>query len=421
MIDVSLIKSGQTVAVALSGGKDSVFLLSMLLAKQEELNITVKAVHVEHGIRKESYKDAEFVKNYCEKLAVPLKIFNVDAVSFSNENHLSLEEGARLLRYQIFNDLIASKYADVIATAHHKNDSVETVLFNLFRGSGLKGVKGISKTNGNIIRPILNVKRLEIDNYVKEHNLPFVTDQTNFSNEYSRNYIRNEVLPVIENRFDSFIDNVYKFSCIAKEEDEFLDDLARKSLTKKGEKLYLSLEVPPVLFRRAVFIALKELTVYKNYEQVHAENVLSLVNLQSGSKITLPKNVVAVREHDKVVFYIDNCIKDLTIYPFSKGEFIFNDNRYEISDIGDSGLMFDKDKIPKGAVIRTRRDGDVFTKFGGGTKKLKEFLIDKKIPLSARDNIPVIAKDNVVYLVFGIEISNEIKITKQTKTIFYAK
>lgn len=421
MIDLSLIKSGQTIAVALSGGKDSICLLVNLLDQAKKLNITVKAVHVEHGIRKDSKKDAEFVENYCKKLSVSLKTFNVDAVSFSERNGLSLEEGARVLRYQIFDGLIKDGFADKIATAHHKNDSVETVLFNLFRGSGLKGARGISKENSNVIRPLINVSRKEIDDYIKANNLPFVTDETNFSNDYSRNYIRNEIIPVIENRFPSYLDNVGRFSSIAREEDEFLDGLAKSLLTKKESSLYLSISTPTVLFRRATFIALKELSVYKNYESVHAESVLKLKNLQSGSAITLPKNVVALREHDNVVFYVDNFKKPTHEYSFSEGVFNFSGKLFEISTKPSEGLRFDKDKIPFDAVIRTRREGDVFTKFGGGTKKLKEFLIDKKIPLSVRDNIPVIAKGNVVYLIFGVEISNEIKVTNETKTVFYAK
>ena len=420
MIDKSLIKSGEVIAVALSGGKDSVCLLHLLLENREKLNITVKAVHVDHSIRgKDSEDDAEFCKNYCEKLSVPLKIFKVDAPLYSNENHLSIEQGARELRYKIFNELLSDGFADKIATAHHKDDNFESVLFNLFRGTGLKGASGIPKQNGKIIRPLLDATREQIDDYAIQNNLPFVQDKTNFESVYTRNYLRNEVVPKILDRFPDAVNNTAKFSSICKEEDEFLSDLASKIILEKENKLYIPLNENAVLVKRAVIIALSRLGVQKDYEFVHVLDVLGLKNLQSGAKITLPKNVIAQKEYDYALLYKDNAIKNDKVYPFSVGSFDFNNSVCEISVLGGT-LKFDGDKIPSGAVIRTRRDGDVFKKFGGGTKKLKEFLIDKKIPLSKRDSLPLIAKGNNVYLVFGVEISDDIKITKDTKTILYA-
>ncbi len=420
MIDTSLIKSGEVIAVALSGGKDSVCLLHLLLENREKLNIAVKAVHVDHGIRgKASESDAEFVKNYCEKLSVPLKIFKVDAPAYSAENSLSLEQGARELRYEIFNELLSDGFADKIATAHHKDDNFESLLFNIFRGAGLKGASGIPKQNGKIIRPLLDATRDQIDNYIAQNNLPFVQDKTNLLSVYTRNYLRNEVIPKIVDRFPDAVNNGARFSSICREEDEFLSDLASKIIIEKENKLYIPLNQNSVLVKRAIIIALSKLGLNKDYEYVHVLDVLGLKNLQSGAKITLPKKIIAQKEYDFALLYKDNEKKDDNVYPFKVGSFDFNGNACEIS-LSKGTLKFDGDKIPSGAVIRTRRDGDVFKKFGGGTKKLKEFLIDKKIPLSKRDTLPLIAKDNTVYLIFGIEISNDIKITKDTQTILYA-
>ncbi len=420
MIDKSLFNSGEVVAVALSGGKDSICLLNLLLDLKKQLNITVKAIHVDHSIRgKESVKDANFVKNYCEKLGVLLKTYTVDAPAFCKQNKLSLEQGARELRYKIFNELLSDGYCDKIATAHHKNDSYESLLFNLFRGTGLKGVSGIPKQNGKIIRPLLNATREQIEKYVKNNNLPFVQDNTNFSSDYSRNYIRNQIVPIVLEKFPSAVEAGARFSQIVKEEDDFLDGLATEIIKKRNEKYYISLSNDKVLVKRAVIIALNQLGVTKDYQSINLEQVLSLANIQSGSKITLPKSVCAIKEYDNVVLYKDEEIKNQTETPFFVGCFDFLGRNLEILPDG-NGLKFDGDKIPDGAVIRTRREGDVFKKFGGGTKKLKEFLIDKKIPLSKRDLLPVIAKDNVVYLIFGVEISDDIKVTDDTKTILYA-
>lgn len=421
MIDKTLFSSGDVVAVALSGGKDSVCLLHLLLSLREELNITVKAVHVDHSIRgKDSENDAEFVKNYCEKLGVLVKVFKVDAPLYSKQNNLSLEQGARALRYGVFKSVLDSGFANLVATAHHKNDNFESLLFNIFRGTGLKGAGGIPSKNGEIVRPLLSVTREEIDRYVQENNLPFTQDLTNFSSEFSRNYIRNEIVPKIVERFPNAVNAGAKFSAICKEEDEFLQKLSSDIITQKDGKVYIPLSCDGVLVKRAIILALSRLGLEKDYEYVHVLDVFNLKDLQSGAKITLPKNIVAQKEYDYAVLYIDNEQKNQNLYPFGVGAFDFDGETFEIS-YNTGSLKFDGDKIPSGAVIRTRRDGDVFKKFGGGTKKLKEFLIDKKIPLSKRDKLPLIAKDNTVYLIFGVEISDDIKITSQTTNILYAK
>ncbi len=421
MIDKTLFSSGDVVAVALSGGKDSVCLLHLLLSLREELNITVKAVHVDHSIRgKDSENDANFVKNYCEKLGVLVKVFKVDAPRFSKQNNLSLEQGARALRYGVFKSVLDSGFANLVATAHHKNDNFESLLFNIFRGTGIKGAGGIPSKNGGVVRPLLSVTREEIDCYVQENNLPFTQDLTNFSSEFSRNYIRNEIVPKIVERFSNAVNAGAKFSAICKEEDEFLQKLSSEIITQKDGKLYIPLSSDGVLVKRAIILALSRLGLEKDYEYVHVLDVFNLKNLQSGAKITLPKSIVAQKEYDTILLYIDNEQKNQNLYPFRVGNFDFDGAVYEISSIGGS-LKFDGDKIPSGAVIRTRRDGDVFKKFGGGTKKLKEFLIDKKIPLSQRDKLPLIAKDNTVYLIFGVEISDDIKITSETTNVLYAK
>ena len=420
MIDKSLITRGDKIAVALSGGKDSMCLLDLLLKEREQLNIEVLAVHVDHSIRGiDSENDANFVKDYCEKLGVPIKIFKVDVPLYCKQNALSIEQGARLLRYNIFNELLASGYCDKIATAHHKNDNYESLLFNLFRGTGLKGAGGIPRQNGKIIRPLLDLSRKQIDDYAQANNLPFTQDKTNLQDDYSRNYIRNNLVPLIEKRFPEAVEAGARFTSIARLEDEFLDKLSSQIITENEGKFYIPLDKDDVLIKRAVIISLNRLGLEKDYEFIHLEQVLSLKNLQSGAKITLPKGYVAVKEYGFAVLKKDGEQKALNVYPYKLGSFNFDNLTAQISNAS-GALKFDGDKIPEGSIIRTRREGDIFKKFGGGTKKLKEFLIDKKIPLSQRDKLPVIAKDNVVYLVFGVEISDDIKITSDTKTILYA-
>ncbi len=424
MIDKTLLKYGETIAVALSGGKDSVCLLHLLLSVREELSLTVKAVHVNHSIRGiESDRDEIFVKELCDNFGVELKTFTVDAPTFSNENNLSLEQGARVLRYKIFSDLVNSGYCEKIATAHHKDDNFETLLFNLFRGAGIKGLSGIKSVNDYVIRPISQLSRKDVDDYVQENGFNYVEDSTNFDTSYTRNFIRHELVPKILERFPDAVESGYRLSKIASEEDEFLNELSLKALKFDGDKIYLPISTPSVLFNRAVIIAMKKLGIVKDYEQVHVLQVENLKNLQSGATVTLPKSVIATKEYDDIVFSSTTKEKSSLLLPFTVGETKFENKTVLITDqpLDKPYLLFDGDKIPKDAVIRTRRDGDVFTKFGGGTKKLKEYLIDKKIPLSSRDELLVVASGQTVHMILGVEISDFIRVTDQTKIKLKAK
>lgn len=423
MIDLSLIKKNQTIAVALSGGMDSMCLLHLLLDIKSEYNLTIKAINIDHSIRgKESEMDSLFVQTYCEKLEVPLKFFKVDATEFSKQNGYTLEQGARVLRYQIFDSLLSENFAGVIATAHHLSDNFETVLLNLFRGAGLKGLAGIPKSRNGYIRPLLNATKEEINNYVIKNSIPYTQDSTNFESDYARNYLRNEVVPKILDKFSSAETTVKRLSETASEEDEFLTNLA-SSYIKKGDKNYLlPCSLNAVLVKRASLTILKNLGVEKDYEAVNLNDIIKLLSLKNGSKITLPKGVVAVKEYDYINFYIEEQKTEFLEVPFEVKSYDFDKFSIVISNKPlENSLTFDGDKIPKNAVIRTRKDGDIFKKFGGGTKKLKDFLIDKKIPRFERDNLLVLAENNQILLVFNVEISENIKVDNNTKNKLYAK
>lgn len=417
------LKEGSTVAVAVSGGKDSMCLLHALLSVKNDKNLIVKAVNIDHGIRGiDSEKDSLFVKNYCKSLGVELKFFKVDAVGFSKENGYTLEEGARILRYDIFKNLIKEGYADYVCTAHHLTDNYETVLFNLLRGTGISGLKGIRNLKSGIIRPLSDVSRREIDNYIIENNIPHVEDLSNDDLSYTRNFIRKKVCPIIDEKFPNAEKAIKRLSDIATSEDEFLQNLADSYIEKIGDKYYFDKNLHPVLVKRLAITIFKNLGITKDYENIHLEDVCKLASLQSGSKIVLPKGVVAVNEYDKISVFKEEVYDKFINYDYNLGEFNFHSTSVSVSNENtDRSLKFDGDKIPNGAVIRLRREGDVFKKFGGGTKKLKDYLIDKKIPKNERDLIPLIAKDNEVLLIFGVEISDKIKLDKNSKNCLYAK
>lgn len=431
MINDNLFNKGETIAVALSGGKDSVALLYSLLSVKDKLGIIVKAVNIEHGIRgATSKRDSMFVADLCQKLSVPLKTYQLDCVKFSEENRYGIEEGARIARYDCFKSAIGEGFCDKVATAHHLSDSVETLLFNLFRGASLSGMTGIKseRNNGKIIRPFADTPKSEIEKYVADNGLPFVDDETNFESVYSRNYIRNEIMPVVSARFPEAEKSIGRFLKIAESENDFLEELAKKSLTRDGNAYVISIDTPDCIFARSVVLAMKSLGIAKDYVKLHVDAVLSLKNLVNGSKISLPRNVYAAREYDKIAIYkavksdgnfekpfalgyIDGAIGKLSFGEINEKEKNVNELKYGRS------LVFDLNKLPKNAVIRYKRSGDYFKKFGGGRKKLNDYFTDKKIPLRLRDSIPLVCADSEVYIICGIEISDLIKVDKGTEKV----
>ncbi len=432
MLNTKLIKKEDTIAVALSGGKDSVCLLDMLLTEREKLGITVKAVNVDHGIRGDaSVRDSEFVKALCVKLGVPLYFKKLDCVSFSAENGFSPEEGARILRYKVFDEAIKSGFCDKIATAHHASDKAETVLFNILRGASPLGASGISESSrgGKIIRPMLSLSRREIDKYAVRRGLNYVIDETNLETEYTRNFLRLEVFPLIEKRFPEAEKSVLRFADTLKADEEYLNETAMRTVTEKNGEISFPCDLAYPIFMRASFYAMKKLGIQKDYEKIHGEAVYALKNSENGKKVTLPKNIFAVKDYGKITFYKtaekEKTGENFTFEtPFALGEYEFADKKYKFEIVGDtvvkSGdnrLIADFLKIPGTAVLRSRREGDVFCKYGGGTKKLKDYLIDRKVPSRDRDKLLLLADGSDVLIICGIEISDAIKVDKTTRNV----
>lgn len=426
MLNANLFKRGEAVAVALSGGKDSVCLMHMLIRESEKLGVTVKAVNVDHGIRGEnSERDSLFVRDLCEKQGIPLFYKKVDCPSFSEANGLSPEEGARILRYKVFEEALSVGFCDKIATAHHASDRAETVLFNIFRGTSPLGASGIGETSrgGKIIRPILELTRAEIDEYARLNSLEYVTDETNLSTDYTRNFIRLEVLPLIKKRFPEAERNINRFADTLSADKAYLEEIAANSLDANGGEFSFACGLAEPIFSRATILAMKKLGVKKDYEKKHAQAVMSLKNAENGTEISLPKGIFAVKDYGRVTLYKKAEAKPFEA-DFALGEYVYSDKKYRFEIVadktvkrGDNRLIADFSKIPSGAVLRNGRPGDVFTKFGGGTKKLNDYLIDKKIPKRKRDNLLLLAKDDKILIICGIEISDSIRVDKSTENV----
>lgn len=418
--DYSLIEKGDIVGVGLSGGRDSVALFHALYEYSKAFDFTLAAINVDHGIRgEESERDSEFVRKLCEKYGVELCFSKVDCKAFSKENGISLEESARIKRYAFFEELLESKKVTKIALGHHKNDNVETILLNLFRGAGANGVSGIKKVRGKYIRPLLDVSRKQIDEYVKNNSLPFVEDLTNADSSYSRNFVRQEILPKIEEKFPDAINAVARFSeNIAKDEDYLLRISADYVLfDEEIAKISLEKGLDEVIFQKAVFLSMQKLGVFKELYKKNYDDIFALVSKENGKSVDLVGDIVATKEYGYIVFS-----KKRTLPCFERkieeGEFEFSGTEYfvkktEKRKIQADTLSFDFDKLPDNAIIRTRRKGDVFER-SGGTVKLKEYLIDKKIPKRLREEMLFIASGNKILAVLCLECGKELLADENT-------
>lgn len=426
---------GKRICVALSGGVDSVALLQYLQEGAKQYGYFLSAVHIEHGIRgEESLRDMRFVQDLCKARGIELFVFRVDCPARAKAEKISLETAGRKCRYEKFDELVKAGKTDYIALAHHQNDEAETVLFRMARGASLTGVRGMREVNGYLLRPFLSWKKAEIIEYVDRHKLAFCVDKTNLELCATRNKIRLEVLPSLENAVPGAVENIARFAFFAGEDDDYLYEQSRALLTAVGERRYtVAFCRAKPLFRRACLTVLKNLGVEKDYTAVHLQDAFELQNAERGAYICLPKGVIAQKTLTGIAFYLEQDKEVIALekpaeQPFSeKG---FDGGRYEVkvsSAMPDSAqgewkiLRIDADKLPKSACFRFRREGDEMKRFGSGNKSLKKLFNEKKIPVEEREWLPLIAEENggKVFAVCGVEIADEVKVTKNSERAVY--
>ena len=425
----NLIKKGEKIAVATSGGIDSMTLLHFLDSIKNESGIEVVAVNVDHMIRKNSQDDSKFVADYCKKNGITCYKFKVDVLKLAENKKLGTEEAARVARYKIFDNVISKGLANKIAIAHHEEDQVETILLNIFRGAGLKGASGIEAKQENYIRPFLNTKKIEILQYAEENNIPHVEDQTNKDINYSRNFLRNKIMPELRERWNNIDNNILNFSKICKQDDEYInqninyDDILIDNHSARIP-LYKFIS-PDSIQNRILRYAFQKLGLSKDIEKRHLNILKSLIKEgKNGSKISLPNKLKASLDYDELVLFLPENRTNFVPKDFKTGKTNFENISITIKKTNQYSLttpnchVIDTDKLPKNAKWRTRKKGDVFAKFGSGEKKLKDYMIDKKIPNLSRDKITVLDTEKEVYCVLGYEISEKVKVTESTKNVY---
>jgi len=417
-----MIKRGDIIGVGVSGGEDSMALLNFLVESAEDYDIEVVAIHVDHGIRENSYEDADFVKQKAKELGIRFYKFRIDAPKLAKERNISLETAAREARYGVFSTLLKKGVVDKIALAHHTKDQAETILMHIFRGSGVAGAKGMEAVrDGVYIRPFLTTSKQQIKEYLIEKQIDNVEDYSNADNSYNRNYVRNVLMPEIEKRWPNAINAISAFSQAVAEDDEYINSLVHGDAIMVHDK---EVKIPTSYFlyanpivTRIIFKAVKRIGITQDIERKHIEAIKELaLNGQNGARIYLPFEAIAIREYDYLTIFNRHEEEETLNQPFKCGEFEVEGfgkvviKRVKNFEPKENVLYLDYRLVPKTAVWRFREDGDVFTKFGGGTKKLKSYLIDKKVPVRLRNLIPVLADGNEVYAIAGLEISDKVKV-----------
>ncbi len=426
-----LIKSGEIIGVACSGGRDSITLLHYLNSIKAELDCQVVAINVDHGIRQNSALDTEFVMQFCKDHKIRAYKFKGEAIKVAKEEKLTLEQAARKVRYGVFETVIKKGLVDKIALAHHMYDQAETILLNILRGAGLKGARGMEPIRDGIyIRPLLNTPRENIMAYIDEFSLEYVEDETNKDTTYTRNYLRNIVMPTLRKHFHGVEKNLIHFAEICAKDDDFINSKIDMSTIIESNKL---IKVPLSYFYQDEAIVNRIIMQVFNkfsrqdFERKHVEIVRSFaLEADNGNMISLPFKVKVLKEYDYIVI---GYIKKSEVV----GQYEFQSGKLKISGYGiirttsskvltepkQHQHIIDAAKLPQGAIWRFRKEGDTFAPLGlGGTKKLKDYFIDKKIPQRMRGEIPVLAVGDKILAVADIEIADELKVTDSTKAFY---
>ncbi len=323
----NLIKDGDKIVVAVSGGPDSICLLDILKNLQKERCIMTSSqntspnicfeiivAHVNHQIREEANKDEQYVKNYCKKNGIEFFSKSIDVEKLAHTNKIGTEEAGRLVRYQFFNEILEKTNATKIAIAHNKNDKIETIFLHMLRGSGIDGLKGIDPKRENIIRPLIECERTQIEKYCEENQLHPRIDKTNFENIYNRNKIRNIVIPYIQKEFNpNIIKTIDRLSDIVAEEEEYLDKQTKKVyqelLLEQNENQIIidlkkfNLQETVIKARLIRYIIKRLFGSSQSIEKIHIQDIIKLCEKNIGNKYLTPnKNTKILVKNHKIYF-----------------------------------------------------------------------------------------------------------------------
>ncbi len=447
-----LIEQGEGVVVGLSGGPDSVCLIHVLHSLSEELCIKLYAVHINHMLRDlEAKADEQYSDELCRELGIQFSAVQVDVGALAQAQGLSLEAAGREARYGEFFRAAQAVGAAKVAVAHNRNDQAETVMMHIIRGSGMAGLVGMEYKRGNIIRPLLNVTRDEIERYCTEARLSPRTDSTNLTEEFTRNRVRLGLFPYIREKFGvDMVDSLCRLSAHAAQDNSFLDACAQSNyedivcmrgtgvIELSADKLLL---LDPAIRNRVFRLALIHVAGSSTgFGSIHYMYLSELIiKGRTGGQTELPGGIRAIYSYG-ILKICNSGVVPVNVEPVRfcravniPGTVFIPELDAEVTtsilsdfhidkcrSLGYNPFMqfFDYVKLNKGMNIRNRQEGDIFKPFlSNGTKKLKEYFIDNKVPREQRGRIPLLCIGHEVVWVIGDKISDKFKVTENTKSI----
>ena len=457
-----MIEKGDCIVAGVSGGADSVCLLLMLLEFRRRIAFGLRVVHINHLIRTDAAKDAEYVRGICSAEQIPFMLVEEDVCALAQQRHISTEEAGRIVRYNAFARELGEKKGK-IAVAHNKNDCCETFLFHLFRGTSLKGLTGIQPMRDKIIRPLLCLSRSEIEAFLRERNMPYCIDSTNLEDNYSRNIIRHHILDTAEKKINTAAaDHIYDACGRINDAYELIADLTKQGVAAcvkvDKETFHIDKEQFVQLHRTIQGYVIFEMLTQasgssKDLEAIHVRQVQALMDSQCGRTVMLPYQLRAERTYTGVCLYKNsvNCVAQKTEQAIGFPEIVLSVEeqnallagkelvflvgahqkmRVKIIHVEKNGIdfenipqnkytkWFDYGKIKNSIVIRTRRPGDYLTVNSMNQHKtLKSYFFDHKVPQKERDQICLLADDRHIIWIVGERISNYYKVSEHTKTI----
>jgi len=433
-----LLVKGDKVLVALSGGADSVFLLSFLLKFKNRFKIEVAAFHLNHNLRgKAAVQDENFCAEFCSKNKIKLTCVSKDVKAYAKKMKVSVEEAGREIRYIELSKAAQKMKCLKIATAHNASDNVETILLNFIKGTGIKGLAGIPIRRNNIIRPILCLSADEIRKYLKMNNIPFRVDESNLDSDYERNFLRNEIIPKLKQRLNPRMEEkISNTSKIISEINSFVEkrveQISNEAVKFDDKSLRINLKVLSELDKSFLSVVLKSV-IENNFDiELSSDNILSLVDLivlQTGRSVHLKENIISTRERNELVVQRSNASRiEKNIHKIKVGQKIKVYGKIiSISEVNRKMFKFSQDKsfefisgdgLSNEFEIRKWKAGDKFQPIGmKGTKKISDFLSDEKVSSLGKKEHLVLTNSGRIVWVIGLRIDELFKLTTETKKI----
>lgn len=405
------------ITVALSGGADSVALLYALNSLKNELGFKLYAAHFNHKIRgKEAEYDQQFVTLKCKELGIELFIGSADVLDFANKNNMSIELAAREKRYEF----LKSVARGVVATAHTADDNIETILFNMARGTALKGLCGIPEARDIFIRPLIFCSRADVESYCESKKIEYVTDSTNLSDDYTRNKIRHKVIPVLREINPSLCDTVNRTVLSLKEDNDFIETVSKQEFLKRFSNDYLILECFDNLHKALALRVIKsflETMILKSVDNFHIGKLYEVA--LKGGKTSLPDAMCGYRKENKLYIEKEGVTGEKVKYNVKLSKI---DNTFFKKSEKVNGLFLnnalDCDKIVGELILRTRQTGDkIKLNRRNGTKTLKKLYTEHAVPQNTRETLPVLADGEGVVWVCSLGVAERCAVTKETQNM----